>query len=284
MTTPKNWQPGEPITADRLNTGNAESLRPRRSLVLGNGSSLVNETLGNQSASAKAPSIKLVVAIEDFLIPETPTDLNGVVDDVPSGLVREVRLNRKSGTHVKDESQKPFRAYDVTAGLTGVFCESTSDSASASSSGSASSSTSDAALSGKSLCDVFYVMFNTDSKRWEVMAAGGSGTTHILFEIVRVARGFGLNCNAMECLILNVSCSSAISLVGTEVIVYDELGCVFNAPEPLLLGIRGYAKKMSNASSLDPLVFEPGTEDIAAPTGSCRWSVDRLCCVEEDDV
>jgi hypothetical protein len=184
MTTPKNWQPGDPITADRLNTGNAESSRPRRSVTLGNGSSLVNETLGNQSVSAKAPSVKLVVAIEDFLIPETPTDLNGVVDDVPSGLVREVRLNRKSGTHVKDESQKPFRAYDVTAGLTGTFCETTSDFVSASSSASASSSTSDAEFSGKSLCDVFYVMFNTDSKRWEVMAAGGTVTYTVRFRIV----------------------------------------------------------------------------------------------------
>jgi hypothetical protein len=113
---------------------------------------------------------------------------------------------------------------------------------------------------------------------------GGSGPATILFEIVRVLRGVGLNCNAMECEVLNVSCKgpSGVS-IGDLVAVYDEIGCVFNAPEYLLLGRRGYAIQMSNPvyRLQDPLIFEPGTEDIAAPVGSCRWSAQTLCCIEE---
>jgi hypothetical protein len=115
--------------------------------------------------------------------------------------------------------------------------------------------------------------------------SGGSGPHHILFVILRVLRGVGLNCNAMECEVLNVSCGGeSVASIGDIVTVYDEMGCVFNAPEILLIGRRGYAKQMSNPiyRMHDPLVFEPGTEDIAAPTGKCRWAADRLCCVEED--
>ncbi len=166
---PKQWKPGEPISAERLNDTNAEALRSRRDVNLGSGSSMVNEAMGNQSSSPRHQAMKLVVAIEDFAIPETPTDLSGVIDDVPSGMVKEIRLNRKSGRHDRDDTQRAFRAYDVTAGISGSFCSTSSDSTSQSQSGSESGS----AQSGKLDCDAFYVMFNTDSKRWEVMATGG---------------------------------------------------------------------------------------------------------------
>lgn len=172
MTTPRRWTPSDPITAERLNTSQAEASRPRRDIVLGNGSSMVNEQLGNQSANMRAPLVKLVVALQDFAIPETPTDVPGMVDDVPSGLVREVRLDRRSSTHTNSESERSFIAYDVTGGLTGAICD-TSASASASASGSGSVSS---AMPGSRLtCDVFYVMFNLDSKRWEVLNGVGGG-------------------------------------------------------------------------------------------------------------
>jgi hypothetical protein len=112
---------------------------------------------------------------------------------------------------------------------------------------------------------------------------GSGGTPTILFQIIRVLRGVGLNCNAMECEVLNASCGSGVS-AGDLVTVYDEMGCVFNSPEHLLYGRRGYAIQMKNFAYRmhDPLIFEPGTEDIAAPTGPCRWSAQNLCCVEED--
>jgi hypothetical protein len=115
-------------------------------------------------------------------------------------------------------------------------------------------------------------------------SVGSGGTPTILFEIIRVLRGFGLNCNAMECEVINISCGDNSVTIGDIVTVYDEIGCIFNAPEHLLAGLRGYAIKMGNPSyaSDDPLVFEPGTEDIAKPTGNCRWCAQNTCCVEEE--
>lgn len=118
-----------------------------------------------------------------------------------------------------------------------------------------------------------------------IEAPSTGGHASILFKILRVLRGVGLNCNAMECEVLNVSCGGeSLVSIGDIETVYDEMGCVFNAAEILLVGRKGYAKQMSNPSYRiqDPLVFEPGTEDIATPTGRCRWAADRLCCVEED--
>lgn len=111
----------------------------------------------------------------------------------------------------------------------------------------------------------------------------GGGASIITFQILRVLRGAGLNCNAMECLVLNVSCGSNAASPGDVVAVYDEKGCVFNAPEHLLYERRGSAVQMKNFAYRmhDPLVFEPGTEDIAAPTGPCRWVAQDLCCTEE---
>ena len=181
MTTPKRWTPGDPLTAERLNEGLSESVRPRRDISLGNGSSLVNETLGNQSATARHQQIKLVVAVTDFAISETPTDIAAHADDVPSGLVKEVRLNRRSGTHGEDASEKPFLAYDPVSSLDGFTCSASSNSTSNSTSSSASATV----VTSKSACDVFYVMYNASSKRWEVFASsGGAELSHgIILEV-----------------------------------------------------------------------------------------------------
>jgi hypothetical protein len=115
---------------------------------------------------------------------------------------------------------------------------------------------------------------------------GGGGSEDVLFEIIRPLRGVGLDCNAMECEVLNVSCRLSTVSIGDIITVYDELACVFNAPERLLTGKRGYAKRMSNPSYdygyEDPLIISPGTEGISEPEGECRWCVQVLCCVEED--
>jgi hypothetical protein len=289
MTVPKNWQPGDPITAAQLNTGNVEASRPRRAIALGSGSSLVNETLGNQSVSAKVPLIRLVVATEDFAIQETPTDLNGFIDDVPSGLVREVRLNRRSGTHVKDDASKPFRAYDVTAGLTGVFCDmgSDSESASASASASASGSESGPATSGKAFCDVFYVMFNQDSKRWEVMAAGGGNVApRIRFTVLATdfTVGFGaLGCDNIIVLVNHISCGGTGVAVGDEVRVHDPEYCHFNLPVELIVGLSGTATWMKSENYMDGLeAFDIDNCITELRQARCMWMIDTLCCSEEE--
>lgn len=285
MTTPKRWTPGDPLTADRLNDQISEALRPRRDISLGNGSSLVNETLGNQSVSAKAPSIKLVVAVENFAVSETPTDISGFPDDVPSGMVKEVRLNRKSGTHVKDDGQKAFRAYDTVNGLTGNICPVGSSSNSASSSGSTSTSESGPGSSGKSACDVFYVMFNQDSKRWEVIdAGGGSQTPKIRFTIVATNFSVGLGalgCDLVVGLVNHVSCGYTGVRVGDEVNIYDPEYCHFNLPIELLVGLSG------TATMMDSDYYQDGLESVLPCVrelveARCMWMIDTLCCSEEE--
>lgn len=142
MTVPKGWTPGDPISAHRLNEMRIESLRPRRDISIGNASSLVNETLGNQSINPQAPMFKLVIAAEDFRIQPERTDLE-TVDDVPSALCRMVRLNRNDSVYRDENVGTDFRCWDVIGGLNnGVLRQSG---------------------------DVIYVMFNRDSKRWEVL-------------------------------------------------------------------------------------------------------------------
>jgi hypothetical protein len=75
MTFPREWIPGERITAQRLNELQRDAARPRRETSLGSGSSLVNEALANQSANMQRQGIRLAVATEDFALPAAATDL-----------------------------------------------------------------------------------------------------------------------------------------------------------------------------------------------------------------
>lgn len=190
---PRKWTPSDPITAERLNQSQAEASRSRRDVSLGNGSSLVNEQMGNQSVNMLSPRIKLVVALEDFGLLEVPTDIAGAIDDVPSGLVREVRLGRITATHQDDTSSVKFRAYDPAGWLSGKICTPSSDSESSSSSGSDSGSASESApeeSSTKSECDVFHVVYNSDSKRWEALG-GAIGSLTIVYGVTRACIGGG---------------------------------------------------------------------------------------------
>lgn len=143
MTVPRSWKPGESITAERLNRVQAEAIRPRRDIVLGNGSSMVYEALGNQAANMRVPALKLMIAIEDFSIPEGRTDLSYGPDDVPSGLCKMMRLSRYDSTHREDSGPTTERVWDAIGGLNNGPL--------------------------RQCGEVFYVVFNADSKRWEVL-------------------------------------------------------------------------------------------------------------------
>lgn len=285
MTIPKRWTPGEPISAERLNNANAEAVRSRRDINLGAGSSMVNESMGNQSAIPRNQWMRLVVAVEDFSILEVPTDIKNGIDDVPSGLVKDVRLNRKSGIHSKDEASKPFRAYDTVSGLSGNICATGSNSNSDSSSGSTSTSESGPTSSGKSACDVFYVMFNHDSKRWEVIdAGGGSQTPRIRFTIVSANFSIGLGalgCDLVVGIVNHVSCGYTGVRVGDEVNIYDPEYCHFNLPIELLVGMNG------TATMMDSDYYQEGLENVLPCVrelvdAGCMWMIDTLCCSEEE--
>jgi len=162
MTRPKQCIPGDPLTADRLNVEQAESLRSRRDIALTNGSSMVNETLGNQSANMRKSFTRLAVAMEDFAVQDERTDLAEALDDVPSGLCQWFRLNKKSGIHVEDTLSTPFRGYDVLGGLNDQVQK----------------------IAG----EFFYVIFNEDSKRWEILQSAG---LKLKYGIVRTCLGDG---------------------------------------------------------------------------------------------
>ena len=90
---------------------------------------------------------RLAVATEDFAIQSQKTDLAEAMDDVPSGLCQWFRLNKKSGVHEEDTLSTPFRGYDVLGGLNDQI--------------------------QKVAGEFFYVIFNEDSKRWEILQSAG---------------------------------------------------------------------------------------------------------------
>lgn len=162
MTTPHNWTPGEPITASRLNAGQQESLRARRQITTGPGSSMVNELMGNQANVVPKKLIRLAIATEDFVDAGTRTDLATGVDDVPSGICQWYRLDRKSGNHGEDTLSAPFLCYDVIGGLNnGVL---------------------------RVRDEIFYVIYNEDSKRFEILQ---SVSFRLTYGIARTCLGDG---------------------------------------------------------------------------------------------
>lgn len=144
--------------------------------------------------------------------------------------------------------------------------------------------------------EVFNNIGQNGEQQWytRFSVGGGSGLTVVMFEILDIYRGIGLNCNAVEARILNVSCngtaesnpqsgsvsvSGLSSSIGGTIIVWDSLGCIFNCPMDLLIGVRGYATRMTtpeDGSSLALEQFPSGPQ----PERPCRWEVTTLCCVE----
>lgn len=166
MTFPREWIPGERITAERLNEAQRSAAVPRGSISLGNGASLVNEAMANQSSDMRKQALRLVIANENFQIPGISTDLiPAAIDQVPSGPCNMVRLNRATGNYQNETLTLPFRAYDVLAAM--------------------------GSSSYKTKGEIFYVGYNEDTKRWEVLGGGG-GSQRIRFIVKEVM------CNGTE--------------------------------------------------------------------------------------
>lgn len=276
MTIPRKFTPGDAISAERLNVGQAEALRSRRDISLGNGSSLVNEQLGNQSANMRRPLMRLVVAIEDFVIPETPTDISTAIDDVPSGRVRDIRLNKRTGIHSVDEVSAPTIAYDASGGLSGTFCTTASNSVSDSASGSTSASVSEsgASTTSKLECDIFYIFFNEDSKRWEVVESGGGTAGEIIqFQPFEVCLGIGLTCDCVTARVATATCGSRYQ-PGDIIQVWDQSRGWFEMPPELLFNSVGWAHSVK--------ITESEEAELPFPIGPCRFVVISMDCVEQD--
>lgn len=108
-------------------------------------------------------------------------------------------------------------------------------------------------------------------------ACGGGDGAIIAFQVTDIYRGFGLNCNAVEAVVTNVSSGSGVA-EGDSIIVWDiDLGCNFALPPNLLIGLKGKASRMTN--NVNPYTWV-GPDTI--PEGPTRWEVIRLCCSEEE--
>lgn len=149
---PRGWKQGDPISASRLNGTNAEAGRSRRQSSTGTGSSMVNETMGNQSHASYEAGTRLVRAKEDFAPSDVSTDIYGLNDPQYSGKCMMMRLvssgNAPSGLYEEEVFSQEFRVWDPIALLSST--------------------------ASKSEGDVFYTVYNKDSKRWEVLTTGAS--------------------------------------------------------------------------------------------------------------
>lgn len=146
MKRPDNWTKNELLRAERLN----EMIEFSAGNQFLAGAGVTGQTgtrIGKGMTPTEQNYLLLVQATEDFAI--QTTDL-GVLDDVPSGEVRIVRLNMTDSVH--ETSLTEERAYDTITGLQGG----------------------EAPVQG----DYFYVMFNRDSGRWEKIGAAQFGVVH----------------------------------------------------------------------------------------------------------
>lgn len=117
---PRQFLPGQLITAARLNQLRREGIRDKQSYTGGPGGSIVDDyQSGGKSVHHAKPGTILCRAIEDF---ETNkyTDAYLWPDPVPTGLCRLVRLNPSNGQYEMESSATPeFRVWDPMALISG---------------------------------------------------------------------------------------------------------------------------------------------------------------------
>jgi len=253
---PRGWKQGDPISAARLNGTNAEAGRPRRQSSTGTGSSMVNETMGNQSHAAYEAGTRLVIAKEDFGPSNVSTDIYGLNDPQYSGKCMMMRLvssgNAPSGLYEEEVFSKEFRVWDPIALLSST--------------------------ASKSEGDIFYTVYNKDSKRWEIPNPISKNCGEVRFQIlasdsttrtslcVILARPYG-------CGITDIP---ATVFEGQAIEVCDPSGCFFNETNAMLVGRDGWAKYMMPVSGAS---WCQGSNPYYGMQP--EWEVYSLCCATD---
>jgi hypothetical protein len=116
--------------------------------------------MGNQVFNTGVIERRLVVAVEEFGIPEHPTDFYDKIDKVPSAKCLMLRLTPNAD--YKEETRSvPFRVWDPIAYYNG--------------------------LATKTPGEAFWCFFNGDTKRWEV--ASSAAGSNVRVGIVRARKG-----------------------------------------------------------------------------------------------
>lgn len=185
---PKHFKRGDPFSARHMNDIIGEA-RGSRSVRASN-DGFVNDPQGNRVFNTAPPGVRLAVAIEDFEVQEEPTDFRDKVDTVPSGKCLMLRLNSEAD-YIEETRSRPFRAYDPIAHMNG--------------SGSQAAG------------NAFHVVWNSDSKRWEVIAPASSVTK---WGIVNLVLGCG-----MYLVELGVMCNTEESSGSVSMSLSDPTPC-----------------------------------------------------------
>lgn len=240
---PRPYKRGDPFSAKRLNDLVREAKSSRE--IRASGPGLNNEAMGNQVFNTSPSDRRLVVAIEDFSVPEHPTDFYDKIDKVPSAKCLMLRLNSEAD-YQEETRSVPFRVYDPISKVNG-------------------SSTMGAG-------QAFWCFFNSDTKRWEV-GSGLSGETQVInFQIVS-------SDPTTRSALVQIEQRAFLGKVfgsfleDTVVYVYDTLGCNLNEPNEDLTGRFGQAVLMY----VDDAAAELHFADQYEPPEK-YWVVMNICC------
>lgn len=243
MSRPKNYKRGDPFSAKRMNDLVSEAKSSRE--IRASGPGLVNEAMGNQVFNEKFSGMRLVVAIEDFEIPDFPTDFYDKIDKVPSAKCLMLRLDPEAD-YIEEQRSTPFRVWDPVAKMN--------------------------SSSYKAAGDSFWCVFNSDTKRWEVVSSPQGDMQGINFQVVS---SDPTTRSALVQIEQRTFRGQAYgSILNDEVVyVYDTRGCYLNKPNEDLTGRFGFAVLMYVDDAAAELHF---SEQYEPPER--YWCVQDLCC------
>ena len=128
---------------------------------------------------------------------------------------------------------------------------------------------------------VYAGVHDPDNQRIMVMqtASGGGVGGKIWFKVVSISDYYWEvpGCEYIRAEVTQKSCSANVA-IGDIVYIFDPFFCWFNLPIAIMMRISGTATFAENAywDGVTPLV-------CGVTPGKCFWSVDGVCCLEEED-
>ena len=146
MTKPRPIRRGDPFSVRMMNQVIQESKSHRRGGASGEG--VFNDELGNQTFNQTSQRMRLVVPIEEFAIPENPTDTYDKIDKVKSAPCMMLRIDAETD-YKKETRALPFRVWDVISYINET--------------------------ESPGLGEAFYAVYDSDCKRWHRLSGGGGG-------------------------------------------------------------------------------------------------------------
>lgn len=115
--------------------------------------------------------------------------------------------------------------------------------------------------------------------KWLAVVAGGGGVGgKIWFKVISISIYYWElpGCEYIRAEVTQKSCDANVN-IGDIVYIFDPFFCWFNLPIAIMMRITGTATFAENGfwDGVTPLV-------CGVTPGKCFWSVDSVCCLEED--